>query len=206
MKSLKSKTLLVQATVVLLSVLNAGCPGQSGKGSNVNATGYNPGCPGCVTPSGNIVAAALGTRASADLNLELGLRLFASGTFANPYSYYGPVVGQGYLKVNYAYWNSCPVLPAGGYTVATTVANGLFAPDTSIQPFNLQNFDFDVIHSTGYRAHIHVDYLEFFDRGLAVGADGGQYPHGMYGQMTVTPLSAAPGCYLSPVTLFFPLQ
>lgn len=195
------------AALLLGLALNlTACPDP--KSSKNSGSGiYNPGCPGCVGPvgTGTILAAAIGLRADPNQSIELGLRVHAPNTGFPAWAYYGPVVSTGYVKVATANWGGCAVIPPGYYQIQTYAANGNYAPDTSYQAWNLMNFDFEAVHTSGFRARFHVNYAEFFDQGgVVMGPDGGQYPHLMYGEILIAPLSPAPSCYFGPVKLFFP--
>jgi hypothetical protein len=132
------------------------------------------------------------------------MRLHATSTGFPAWEYYGPVKTSGYLWVQTANWGGCSILPPGQYNIRSLPANGSFAPDTSFQPFNLMSHTFEVVHTNGFVARVLVNYAEFYDDQIYVGADGTQYPHRMYGEVVITPVSMIPTCYTGPVRLMFP--
>lgn len=200
MKQIKLLTLLV------LTLLLTACP--SKRSSSSAPVGAGILTPGSFTGSVNEIIRSNSYRpVGSSQEVELGLRLFApnSSPIAAGQTYVGPVLAQGYLDVRSANWNGCTVIPLGRYTIRTPVANGHFSPDIFSTPWNLTNFNMELVHTSGYVAQLRVDYAEFRDIMPAVtGVDGLQYVHTMYGQTILsTPVSPV-SCYWGPVTLFFP--
>ncbi len=196
---------LMAPVLVGLALSLTACPGpKTNKNSGIGT--YNPGCPGCTGPAGTgtVLAAAIGLRSDPNQTIELGLRIHAPSSSYQAWSYYGPVTATGYVNVTSANWGGCTVMPLGYYQIQSLAANGSYAPDTLYQAWNLINFDFDAVHTSGFRVRFRVNYAEFYDQSVVIGADGGQFPHRMYGELILTPLTAAPSCYFSPIKLFFP--
>lgn len=196
---------LVAALLIGVALSLTACAKDGSKKSTVGSTGYIPGCPNCTNvPGANVVTAAIAAREDVNQYLELGMRLHATSAGLPAWQYYGPVTTSGYLVVEAATWGGCAVLPPGIYKIRSLAANGSFAPDTSFQPFNLMNHSFDVVHTNGFVARVAVNYAEFYDDQIYVGADGTQFPHRMYGEIQITPVTSVPTCYMGPVRLMFP--
>lgn len=203
--TLRSFTWLVTLLLVGAMGTLSACAKKDSRRSSVSVTGYAPGCPGCTNvPGGNVLAAAIASRNDGNQNLELGIRIHAASSGLNPWSYYGPVTTSGYLAVQAGSFNGCAVLPPGLYSIRSIQANGSFAPDTSFQPWNLMDHEFEVVHPNGFAARVRINYAEFFDQTIVVGQDGSQFPHRLYGELRITPLIQVPTCYFGPVNLFFP--
>lgn len=195
----------LMAPLLIGVALSLAACAKDNKKSSVVGTGYIPGCPGCTNvPGANVVAAPIAAREDVNQYIEFGIRFHATSAGLPAWQYYGPVTTSGYMYVETSYWGACPILPPGQYRVRTLPANGSFAPDTSVQAFNLINHDFEVVHPNGVVARVRVNYAEFFDDSIIVGLDGTQFPHRMYGEVMITPLTNVPTCYTGPVRLFFP--
>lgn len=197
------RKVLAAPLVVGILLTLAACGG--GKKSGLaTGGGFVPGCTNCPVGSGTLLAAALANWQGPGFAVQLGMRIHEPQAAYPPNAYYGPVQASGYMLVS-GPTGACTPLPIGKYQIATLPPNGMYAPDLSYYPWNLQAFDFDVVHTSGFRARVHVDYAEFYAQPLVTGADGGTYPHGMYGQVTVAPLTGpVGGCYPGAVSLFFP--
>ncbi len=178
------------------------CPGEN-KSKRVSGAGGTSGCPTCINPGAEVLVKSWATHEDINHYFEFGLQLHATSPGAPGAMYNGPVTTSGYVFVE---WNrgSCPTIPAGMYTIRTLPANGTFASDRSVQAFNLVNHNFEIVHSAGAVARVHVSYLDFFNDVIITGLDKVQYPQGMYGEVTITPQTAIPGLCTGAVKMFLP--
>lgn len=197
----KWRKMLLAPLMLGVIISFAGCGGGGKKGNT--PIGF-AGCSGCAVGGGTVLAASLSTWQGPGFNVQLGLRVHEPAAAYPPNQYYGPVQTSGYMVVQ-GPAGACTAMPIGNYQISTLPANGMYAPDLSYYPWNLQGIDFDVVHTSGYRARVHIDYAEIYAAPLVTGADGGTYSSAIYGQVSIVPITAPPaGCYMGGFSMFFP--